>query len=69
MRRKDKAPVTTTMPCALCAGTMRHRRTIPAAGELPELQSFQCEQCGHLRTVESASIAIAASEARAAAAA
>ena len=41
-----------TMPCAACAGRMRHVGTIPAVRELPALHTFQCEECRCFKTLD-----------------
>lgn len=38
--------------CPICAGAMQLRSVIPPAHIFPELRTFQCQGCGHLRTVE-----------------
>ena len=52
MRKKSKAPIPTTVPCAVCEGTMTFVRTIPAAGIMPDLHCFSCSVCGCPRTEE-----------------
>ena len=50
MRKKSIALKPTTGPCAVCAGPMKHIRTIPAAGFMSEMHSFCCTVCGCPRT-------------------
>jgi hypothetical protein len=38
--------------CSICFGGMALRGTIPPAHIFPELRTYQCSGCGHLRTVE-----------------
>ena len=50
MNRKSEAFKPTTAPCAVCQGTMKLIRTIPAAGFMSEMYSFRCTVCGCPRT-------------------
>ena len=53
MARKRKAAKRTSGPmCSICSGGMTLRGTIPPAHIFPELRTYQCSGCGHLRTVE-----------------
>jgi hypothetical protein len=53
MARKRKAAKRTIGPtCSICSGAMMLRGTIPPAHIFPELRTYQCSECGHLRTVE-----------------
>jgi hypothetical protein len=53
MAKKRKASKKTTGPvCSICSGAMTLRGTIPPAHIFPELRTYQCSGCGHLRTVE-----------------
>jgi hypothetical protein len=53
MARKRKAAKRTSGPtCSICSGAMTLRGTIPPAHIFPELRTYQCSGCGHLRTVE-----------------
>jgi hypothetical protein len=38
--------------CPICLGAMTLRSTIPQAHIFPELRTYQCADCGNLRTVE-----------------
>jgi hypothetical protein len=62
MPKKPKAPPPETAPCEVCAGPMKHTRTIPAAGIMRELHSFICAVCGCPRTEEPQIAAKAAAE-------
>ena len=50
MKKKSVALKPTTAPCAVCAGQMKHVRTIPAAGFMAAMHSFRCTVCGCPRT-------------------
>jgi hypothetical protein len=53
MARKRKVAKRTRGPmCSICFGAMTLRGTIPPAHIFPELRTYQCSGCGHLRTVE-----------------
>jgi hypothetical protein len=53
MARKRKAAKRVRGPvCSICFGAMTLRGTIPPAHIFPELRTYQCSGCGHLRTVE-----------------
>jgi hypothetical protein len=53
MAKKRKAAKRTNGPmCSICSGAMMLRGTIPPAHIFPELRTYQCSGCGHLRTVE-----------------
>lgn len=52
MRKKSAAPKPSTAPCAVCNESMKHVRTIPAAGIMPEMNCFSCTVCGCPRTEE-----------------
>jgi hypothetical protein len=53
MARKRKVAKRTNGPtCSICSGAMKLRGTIPPAHIFPELRTYQCSGCGHLRTVE-----------------
>jgi hypothetical protein len=53
MARKRKTAKRTSGPmCSICFGGMALRGTIPPAHIFPELRTYQCSGCGHLRTVE-----------------
>ncbi len=58
MSKKPKSPPPAAEPCQVCTGEMRHIRTIPAAGIMPELHTFICTVCGCPRTEEGAPIAV-----------
>jgi hypothetical protein len=51
MRKRRKAKVTGPQ-CAICAGPMKLKSTIPKAHIFSELRTYQCQGCGNLRTVE-----------------
>jgi hypothetical protein len=51
MRRRSKAKVADPK-CAICAGSMKLKSTIPKAHIFSELRTYQCQGCGNLRTVE-----------------
>jgi len=38
--------------CDICGTAMRLVRLMPKAGPLPELRTFRCDACGHVRTEE-----------------
>ena len=51
MKKKSAAlKPTTTAPCGVCEGPMKHVRIIPAAGFMTEMHSFRCTVCGCPRT-------------------
>lgn len=52
MPKKPKSPPPVTGPCEVCDGTMKHTRTIPAAGIMREMHNFVCTVCGCPRTEE-----------------
>jgi uncharacterized Zn finger protein len=52
MAKNRKAPKRAKAACGICGGTMKLHRVIPAAHIFPELKTFQCCECGNLRTVE-----------------
>jgi hypothetical protein len=52
MRKKSITLKPVTGPCPVCAGPMKHIRTIPAAGFMSEMHSFCCTVCGCPRTEE-----------------
>jgi hypothetical protein len=54
MSKKPKLPSPVAEPCEVCAGAMKHVRTIPAAGIMRELHTFICSVCGCPRTEEGA---------------
>jgi acetone carboxylase gamma subunit len=51
---KAKSPKRPKGPhCLVCDGVMTVKRVIPAAHIFPELRTYQCEDCGVMRSVES----------------
>ena len=50
---KAKSPKKLKGPhCLVCDGVMTVKRVIPAAHIFPELKTYQCEDCGVMRSVE-----------------
>jgi Zn ribbon nucleic-acid-binding protein len=52
MPTRSKFAKTAGTKCPICEGQMELKTVIPAAHIYPELHTFQCIACGHLRTVE-----------------
>ena len=53
MEKKRETQRKVALPaCAVCDGILTLRKVIPAAHIFPELRTYQCFECGHLRTVE-----------------
>jgi len=40
------------LQCNRCGASMKLVRTTPKFGAVPELQTFRCETCGHVDTIE-----------------
>ena len=38
--------------CPRCAAAMKIVRSVPKAGPMPELRTFQCPECDHVLTIE-----------------
>jgi hypothetical protein len=39
--------------CWVCGGILKIKGVIPAAHTYPELRTYQCNDCGAMRTIES----------------
>jgi C4-type Zn-finger protein len=47
---EKRAP--TTLTCPQCAAVLRHVRTIPHLGDLPDIEIFFCAACSHAETAQ-----------------
>jgi predicted RNA-binding Zn-ribbon protein involved in translation (DUF1610 family) len=43
---------TRSAPCPQCLGEMVLSRNVPKFGAYPQLRTFQCDDCGHVVTIE-----------------
>jgi len=52
MPKKPKPPRGLALKCELCEGGLKLKKVIPAAHIFPELRTYECVECGVLRSVE-----------------
>jgi hypothetical protein len=52
MPKKSTGLLKPALKCELCEGTLKLKTVIPAAHIFPELRTYECVECGALRSVE-----------------
>ena len=52
MPKKSTGLLKPALKCELCEGNLTLKKIIPAAHVFPELRTYECVECGVLRSVE-----------------